>query len=68
MAKDMVRHLIETVLMPARVNERHIRRIRPDLPDKLHIGRIDGLRIPRHLPLDLVNIRGRAAILARGVE
>ena len=68
LAKDMVRHRVETVLMPARVNERHLRRIRPDLPDKFHVGRIDGFRILRQQALDLANIRGRAAILARSVE
>jgi hypothetical protein len=64
----MVRHLVEAMFMPAWVDERHLRQIRPDLPDKFHLGRIDGLRILRQQALDLVNIRGRAAILARGVE
>jgi len=60
----MVRNLIETVLMTERVNERHIRRMRPYLFHKVYIGSVNGVCVLCDQVADSVNIPWCAGGLA----
>ena len=68
LAKDVFRYLVQTVFVPSRVNERHVRRVRPDLPHQRHVSGVNSRRVFADQVLDTVHVGLRAAVLAGNPE
>jgi hypothetical protein len=54
---------IEAVLFAQRIDKRDLRRVRPNLREKLQVDRVYGFGIPLNEVMDLFDLGGRPGIL-----
>ena len=61
--EDMLLDGIEAMLFAQRIDKRDLRRVRPNLREKLQVDRVYGFGIPLNEVMDLFDLGGRPGIL-----